>query len=452
MDDSSSNDSALESYLISSLADLTNILKAVSQPSRLQILIHSLTTPRSFKDLLEFTTIQKTALNVHINQLIDQKLLSRSERGIYRTTMLGEELIRVSALVLKDSRFKNMLEEGSPVHNYHTFGELTMKKLISDDIKYQPAWLSYIASVTGVMKYYNLNVSLEDVAGYSGYAFLLNMRNDFSCPSGPTAHPDSIWEEMHKGTEQLGVTITHWFENESFPETEFAVSSRDQKRSKVLFEKAKSIIDVSNRPVIIWGIPVPEYGIVKGYDGDSYLVSTFRHLHDVPDTPIKYDKLQAPGCMELLTLEPNQQEMTDEYEAIALQRAYKFATGKYKAHDGYSIGIDALDVWISHLGHEDEKYHPYYGNSYLGICTQEAYELAEKFLLKKSVSLQNNYLEKAGKDYGLAYKNMGEFTTIFPEQFKGEMPEEKRKQGIAILRTVKENVSSAITNLEQAVK
>ena len=134
-----------------------------------------------------------------------------------------------------------------------------------------------------------------------------------------------------------------------------------------------------------------------------------------------------------------------------MQRAYKFATGKYKGHDGYSIGIDALDVWISHLGQKEVKYYPYHGNSYLGICTQEAFELSQKFLLKKASSLKNTDLEKAGTAYGEAYKKMVEFTAIFPESFEGAMPEEKRKQGIAILSIVKENVSEAINNLEQAV-
>ena len=313
MDESFSLESLLEKYLISSLDDLVNILKAVSQPSRLQILIHCLNKPVSFKDLLEFTNIQKTALNVHLNHLIEQQLLLKEERGMYRTTILGEELIRVSALVLKDAHIRKVLEEGRiNIKGYERYGEINMSKLVTEEVVYQPAWLSYLASVTGVLKYYGLNVKLEDVAGYSGYSFLLNMAEAFTCPSGPTAHPEPIWEDVHKGISPLGATITHWFENESFPETEFAVSSRDQKRSKVLFEKVKSVIDVTGHPIIIWGIPVPEYGIVKGYEKDSYIVSTFRHLNNIPDSPIKYDALQAPGCLELITIEINDLKPTEE--------------------------------------------------------------------------------------------------------------------------------------------
>ena len=403
MDESFSLESLQEKYLISSLDDLVNILKAVSQPSRLQILIHSLNKPVSFKDLLEYTNIQKTALNVHLNQLIEQQLLLKEERGIYRTTILGEELIRVSALVLKDAHIRKVLEEGRiNIKGYERYGEVNMSKLISEEVVYQPAWLSYLGSVTGVMKYHGLDVKLEDVAGYSGYSFLLNMAEAFTCPSGPTAHPEPIWEEVHNSISPLGATITHWFDNESFPETEFAVSSRDQKRSKVLFEKVRSVLDVTGHPVVIWGIPIPEYGIVKGYEKNSYVVSTFRHLNNIPDSPIKYDALQAPGCLEMITIEPNDKKPTKESDYLALQKAQKFAMGNYKAHPGYKVGLEAIDVWIHHLEQEEEKYYPYHGNSYLAVCTEEAFHLSSTFLEKKSKSLNNPMLQQASIHYGTA--------------------------------------------------
>ena len=452
MTNPSSIETLRESYLLSSIEDLVNILKAVGQTNRLQILIYSLQQPKSFKELLDMTNLQKTALNIHLNQLINQKLLEKEERGIYRTTFLGEELIRVSALVLKDAHLRKIIDEGRVnIEGYHKEGVMNMKKLISDQILYQNAELSFIGSVTGVMKYYGIDVSLDDVAGYSGYSFLLNMAEVFTCPSGPTAHPDIIWEELHKGIECLGITIGHWFENESFPETEYAVSSRDQERSKIVFEKVKSFIDISGRPVILWGIPVPEYGIVKGYEENTYLVSTFRYLVNKPDTPIRYDALQAPGCLEILTLEPNNKNPHELNVKEALERAYKFASGDYKARKGYKVGINALDTWITHLQQDNPKYYPYHGNSYLGVCTEEAFSYSKNFLAKIGSKLSNDHVIEAGKYYGNASTKMANFVKIFPFGFEGNMDREKRKHGILILTDVRKDIAKAVEHLQSAV-
>ena len=437
---------------MSSLDDLVNILKAVSQSSRLQILIYSLHKSRSFQELMQNTNIQKTALNVHLNQLIEQKLLEKQERGIYRTTILGEELIRVSALILKDAHLRKIIDQGRMnIQGYYKEGVTTMKKLISDKILYQDAMLSYIGSVTGVMQYYGLPVTVDDIAGYSGYSFLLNMAEVFTCPSGPTAHPSNVWEQVHKGTECLGATINIWFENESFPETEFAVSSRDQKRSKILFEKVKSIIDVSNQPVIIWGIPVPEYGIVKGFEENSYLVSTFRHLIHQPDSPIKYDALQAPGCLEMITLVPNDKKNDEESKINALKRIITFATGNYKPTKGYKVGLEALDTWIEHLKQDDPKFYPYHGNSYLGSCTLEAFQFSTSFLKKIGTQLQNDGILQSAKYYDQAASKMADFSKIFPFAFEGEIGISKRKDGVRILSDVKIKLEKAIDHLKNSV-
>ena len=457
----SSDKNLIENYLIASVDELVNMLKAVSQSSRLQILIMSLNKEMTFKELLESTKIQKTALNVHLNQLIEQKLLQKEERGVYRTTLLGEELIRVSALVLKDAHMKKVMETRQiNILDYQKFGEKKMKKLISDEILYQPAWLSFLGSVSGVMKYYGLNMKVADVGGYSGYSFLLTMSDKFTCPSGPTAHPIEIWKEMHKGIESLGFSLNHWYENEDltgdfttnmFPETEFAVSSRDQERSKILFEKIKSVIDITNHPVIIWGIPVPEYGIVKGYNENSYLVSTFRHLNNEPETPIKYDALQAPGCLEFIALEPKETNSSKDKDINAIQRALKFSKGNYKPLDGYKVGPSAIETWITHLEQENEKYYPYHGNSYLGVCTHEAFALARDFLKNKNVNLKNTSLESAAKNYDDAAKKMAEFVKIFPFSMKGKVEKEKRKEAVELLKNVSLDIGYVLDNLQMVV-
>jgi hypothetical protein len=368
---------------------------------------------------------------------------------------MGEEIIRASALILKEAHFTKIVSSGvisiDGLNYRRGKNQMQTTKLVSNDVKYEPAWLSYLASVTGVMKYYGKNVTIEKVGGYSGYSFLLNMAEVFICPSGPTAHPLEIWEEVHNGTNPLGVTIHQWSENESFPETEFAISSRDQQRSKILFEKVKSAIDTSNRPVIIWGIPVPEYGIVKGYENNTYIVSTFRYLNRLPDNPIKYDALQSPGCLEMLTLEPNTEQETEETMFTALKRALKFAKGSFTPVKGYKVGPKALDQWIDHLEHEDDKRRPYHGNSYLGVCTGESFQLSSKFLATLSNILKNEKLSKASEFYAKAANSIESLVKIFPFGFEGILEIEKRKKSVKNIKDAKNSLENAIELLNQSI-
>ncbi|NIO38012.1 hypothetical protein GTO27_09960, partial [Candidatus Bathyarchaeota archaeon] len=84
----------------------------------------------------------------------------------------------------------------------------------------------------------------------------------------------------------------------SYPAKEGKPTPQELEIVKNLFEKIKREIDERDRPVVLWGLAIPEYGIVKGYDGNSYIVSTYRSLIEQPETPIPFYDLKAPGCID----------------------------------------------------------------------------------------------------------------------------------------------------------
>ncbi|MHA2357975.1 MAG: hypothetical protein ACXABK_04320, partial [Candidatus Heimdallarchaeaceae archaeon] len=224
---------------------------------------------------------------------------------------------------------------------------------------------------------------------------------------------------------------------------------------KRFFTQVSRDIRRLNKPAIIWGIPVPEYGIVYGIEGESYIVSTFRGLNNQPDDPIKYNELQAPGGLHAFYLTDENEGITDERNKEAIERAIRMAKGDGLKVPDYVSGPEAFEVWAGLLeGRKfDEK--SYHGNSYVAACTHEGLYASGEFLYGLAVNYsgqsQAAHLENASKEYQEAADLMKEFVEIFPFGFKGELPEDKCLKGAEILRNIQPMIEKAISLMQKAV-
>jgi len=216
---------------------------------------------------MQETELSKTALANHLKQLMNKRLIKRVARGEYRLAVDGKELLNAAAAMYKDSaqreetrrellrrRYTKGLIEGKPLS----------KKVISKKVEYQPCWLSYTGAMAGSLRALGVDCDTVDVGGRSGYAFIINVAKGVTCPSGPTALPSGTWKQIHKGTESLGWTTESYVYPSSYPAEEGNPTPQELEIVKNLFEKIKREIDERDRPVVLWGLVVPEYGIVKG--------------------------------------------------------------------------------------------------------------------------------------------------------------------------------------------
>jgi hypothetical protein len=336
---------------------------------------------------------------------------------------------------------------------YGSGGELKMEAyVVEKKATYEPAWISYVAAVTGVLKSLGVECDVVDVAGYSGYAFIVNVSKGTTCPSGPTAH--RAWDEIHNGSEVFGWKMSSVSEEMSYPLGD-TVTSEDLERARKHFEIVKKGLATTGRPVVIWGIPLPEYGIVNGHSGDAYEVSTYRHLNNEPETPIRYDALQAPGCLEAILFD-EKIHVPDENErdAGAVRRAIEMAEGAY-APKGYVAGPDAYEEWARVLEEKpgDVIYH---GNSYVAACTQEgkacAAEFLERLAEKYKEKPQATLLQKAMGEYRKASQLLEGYVKVFPFAMEGDLPSEKLSKGAGILRDVKPHEEKALDYMKEAVE
>ncbi|MFW9806835.1 MAG: hypothetical protein ACFFFK_08910 [Candidatus Thorarchaeota archaeon] len=342
---------------------------------------------------------------------------------------------------------------------------------VESKAKFAAAWITYLATATGILKSLGVETDLVDVGGYTGYAFHTNTAKGETCPSAPTVAP---FNKFAEGLESFGWKIEQrWVE----PSYEPSNDESQIERARNYFVEIQDTIKSTGRPVGIWGIPdVPEFGIVNGFSDDSYLVSTFRSLPQVPEeeVPILYKNLLAPGGLFRMIFRESighKDERVRDREAI--ERGLGIAQGGEKV-EGYVSGPEAFDDWACTLeagivpeseeesrelkGHTQLRYH---GNSYVAVCTQEGLNLASEFLMRLAKRYDresfSKSLSKASEEYSKAANAMKAYTELFPFNLEkdwdpDEFPDAKRYKGAKALRKTRQHVEAAIKQMENVLK
>ena len=327
---------------------------------------------------------------------------------------------------------------------------------ISNKPTYQPCWISYLGAVSGSLKALGKDYDVTDVGGYSGWSFLINVSKGVTCASGPTAH--KAYKDILIGTQSLGFEIGGHDDPPCIPAKEGEITQEEQQRFQKYFEIVKKEIIEKDRPLVLWGIPVPEYGIVYGFKDESYIVSTFRYLNNIPETPIPYDKLAAPGGLHYFSFgnELDIDQETADKEAI--ERAIKLTKGGPEiTNENYVAGTEAFTEWATVLKNEEiEKGgHNYHGNSYVAMCALEGRHTAVEFLNRLnerySGKPQSDHLSKAAEEFAQTRDLLKEFAAIFPFAFEGDMSKESREQGATLLEQAIPHELEAVKNLEAAL-
>jgi len=450
-------DKQLQKILLEYPKGVAQLLKSASHPVRIQILALLLRGENDFSKLMKETKLTKTALANHMKQLMDRRLVQRPTRGEYRLTVDGRDLLRTAATMYKDSKEREERRTELLLSRYTkglVEGKKLNRKVISKKAEYLPCWLSYTGAVAGSLRALGISCDTVDVGGYSGYAFLINVRKGWTCPSGPTALPHETWNQIKKGTENLGWTIEKFENPSSYPMEEGNPTPEEIQIARKLFEKVKREIDERDRPVILWGLAIPEYGIVKGYEGNSYITSTYRSIIGQPEEPILYYDLKAPGCLEAFFFRDGVRRDAEAIDKESLKRAINFASGNTPTLENYVAGPPALDEWANVLENLPEEKQNYMGNSYVGACVCEGRFMSAEFLrrlAKKRHGKQAAHLLKATERYERGAGLMKEFTGIFPFKQQGPMKLQDRKKGADTLRKVKPLEEEAIKHMRNAL-
>ncbi|MHA1979060.1 MAG: hypothetical protein ACW98I_19300, partial [Candidatus Hodarchaeales archaeon] len=118
---------------------------------------------------------------------------------------------------------------------------------------YQACWISYLGSVSGILKFYGKREhDIVNTGGITGYAFALpNVSISSTCPSGPTSLGD-MWKIIFEGTNALGYKTHLFVDPGGFPSQGGVVNPEDRQRAIKLFQIIKESID-KNEYIVLWG-------------------------------------------------------------------------------------------------------------------------------------------------------------------------------------------------------
>jgi hypothetical protein len=232
------------------------------------------------------------------------------------------------------------------------------------EIQFQGAWLSWVGSTTMCLNALGIECDLADVAGYSGYAYAISI-NPGLCPSGPT---DVDWPSLAAGPLSLGRSAMSFICWDCH--TDGSRCDRTRAHCRAVFEMIAREIE-AGRPCVLWGAGIPEFGVVRGIDGDDYLL--------VKGGPIPerlgWDGVDAPGGPYALTL-PTPVQVDGRRDLAALVRAVTMMTRPNEGPGGQR-GLDAYTFWIDQLRAGEAMI---MGHSYNAQCWAEARRHAGTFL------------------------------------------------------------------------
>jgi hypothetical protein len=306
--------------------------------------------------------------------------------------------------------------------------------------------------MAGCIRSLGVQCDVIDVGGFSGYSFMMNVSRSVLHAGGPTAFLS--WDEIRKGTENLGVRLDHWAIDGTFPAKQGMPTPEEVEQARKLFEMVKAEID-AERPVILWGLHAPEYGIVNGYDGSSYLVSTFRRLIGQPDDPIIYYDLKAMGCMDMYRFRERLDIDKKARMEETLKRALLFARGEFKTMEGFVSGPGALSHWADVMESGRSEMLDYFGISYMAQCYAESREICMVFtkrLARESGGKRAEELGLASEEYGRVFRNFADLSKLFPFPEGGSISEDRCRSGAKLLRDSRLHEEAAIKHLERALR
>ncbi|MFW9991001.1 MAG: winged helix-turn-helix domain-containing protein [Candidatus Odinarchaeota archaeon] len=458
MDNSDMNLEVLQRELLRSTEQISDFIKTIGHSKRYLLLVLLMIEPKTFRFLKKEVNIEKTALFNHLTKLMKALLVEKIDHGTYCLTEDARDLLRVTYDVYHKSKVREyQIKRALQTQYSRSYQRMIkeQKKVIDPEPLFKPSWITYLGAFAGAFESLGSKIDTISVGGYSGYAFAVNVAKGRLCPSGPTALCSKTWEEIIAGTESFsGWKLRVISDNTPYPNTH-PVDEADRERARELFNQIKKEIDEDERPVVLWGLPIPEYGIVKGYEmlTTAYLCSTYRHVAGIPETPVSYDAIQAPGSLHAFIFD-RKVDVPENLDLETMKRALRIITD-HGADPGYIAGPDAFKEWADVLENGTLDEMSYHGNSYTAHCYHEAKDIANKFLqrlhAKYSDNPQSGYLLAAAGEYEKAGELLKEFTGLFPFAMEGNITSDNRKKGAKMLRQVIPHEESAIRELKQVI-
>lgn len=302
--------------------------------------------------------------------------------------------------------------------------------MVPMDVPWEGCWLSWVAATTACLRALGIECDTVDVAGMSGYAFILNVHQTLDV-SSPTAFD---WAWLTAGVQLMGRST---MELHHFDMGEKADPTGESRLAgcQAAYDLAAREVG-EGRPCVLWGAYEPEFAVVIGVEDGFYHVKSFKQDMGEPQPPIRWDEVKNPSGSYVLAFPTETKATQLRSDAYAVGHAVELLLGRGTMGE-YALGLSGYDAWIAAL--EANKAQPY-GNSYSTQCFAEGRDFACEFLgrMAKRTPEAAELLGRAVAAYDEASTAMQELKRVFGFPPKEEVNDPaKRAQGVDLLKTAK---------------
>ena len=308
-------------------------------------------------------------------------------------------------------------------------GEVTRVPM---DVEPTQGWLTWVGATTSCLRALGCDCDSVDVAGMTGYAFMLNIDETVGVWS-PT---DFRWGILRNGITHLGRAALEFFTYE---------------QSQATYRAAYDVVSrevEAGRPCVINGAFVPEFASVVGVqDGCYHLVGAYGQ------GPLHCEKLAAFGGVYVLGFPAPTQTEPGAGDELAVNHAVQLLRQtKHSQSPASTCGIAAFDAWITEL--EAERADSW-GNSYCVACYVESRAFAQEFLGRVAARHEGiELLQLAADAYVPTVDAMNRLVELFP--FPGKAGETVTDpitiaEAVETLRAARDGEAEALAHLEEAV-
>jgi hypothetical protein len=204
-----------------------------------------------------------------------------------------------------------------------------------ENLRWAPQWVSHLGCIRGCLDYLGVKMTDGWLYGGTGHAFLLNIHDNGSCPSGPTAWNHSVIFTLG---ENLGFSIDGVTGMKEKGELHDA-----QKRA---WELVRRSID-EGTPCYGWEMAMPEYYVVYGYDDVGYYYSGPEAHEGRGPKPWRELADTGIGWLEMRTVKPGQAagDVTTVRDALSFALEIGRSSDKWIL-PRYNGGLAGYDSWI----------------------------------------------------------------------------------------------------------
>jgi len=449
----------LQKEIVDNLDSLADLLNSLGHKKRIIILTHLLDGQKKFSFLEEKTALKKTALAHHLNVLLNNGLINKIDRGEYEITQDARDILKSIMKTYSSSSIRTIeIAKSLQKRFFLDYGleeNITSKvTLVSSDPEFIPHNLTLLGAISGIMKALGSKITIDELAGLTGLCFLTIIDQNRLWVTAPSGH--TLTKSILEIISNSGWVFQRYTDIGTFPsDPTKPLSAKDEERAQKLLKLTKREID-KDRPVVLWGIPVPEWGIVKGYKDENYIVSTFRRIEDRFENQIPYNKINADGALgALFLIDVSKEKINDVDYKESIRRAVSISKVNRYGREGHITGLRAFDKWIYLLENEIDQGTKYFGNAYL-IQTFLASKKSVVIYLKKLSNTYRNQsqqaaLDKAVKEYLEVVEIYEKLQELFPLIYGGVFTKESVSKGVNLIKSLKNHEEEGVKYLEQSL-